>query len=192
MADNGFEAAPARYTQQSRETIDRIRDDAGTWLKEGRYIGLSDDDAVFYAICRAMAMRYDDRQGAKVDPDGDREKARWYHGMALHILGVAGDPREKRPGFTPYAREGRDPTVTCSRLALELLQVGQRQAAQSLVRFMADLVTSLDAMALATGPDPRMGPGPLEGVRCLTLNDYVRRVFLRPMEKVVQTMVEQR
>lgn len=90
--DNGFRAAPARYVQQDRETIDRIRD--------------AMTDAGFVAFCLGTAMRYEDRGGAKGDPDGDAEKARWYRQMIRHVSGDGPDPRADRPGFVPYRRIG--------------------------------------------------------------------------------------
>lgn len=90
--DNGFKTAPARYTQQDRETIDRIRDKLG--------------DEGFAAFCVGTEMRYDDRRGAKGDPDGDNEKARWFRMMAAHVAGEGPDPRADRPGFVPYKRIG--------------------------------------------------------------------------------------
>lgn len=90
--DNGFRSAPARYTKQERETIDRIRD--------------AMTDAGFVAFCLGTAMRYEDRAGAKGDAEGDAEKARWYRQMIAHVNGDGPDPRAGRPGFQPYVRKG--------------------------------------------------------------------------------------
>lgn len=103
----GYRAAPDRYIQQGRETIDRIRDVLG--------------DEGFIAFCHGSSLKYRDRAGAKGDPEGDADKARWYTQMARHVEGVRAlrrktsmpdgeieaiaqpfDPRRGRPNFTPY------------------------------------------------------------------------------------------
>lgn len=90
MSDNGFSTAPERYTTQGRETIDRIRDDLG--------------DEGFRAFCAGNATKYEDRAGAKGDPEGDAAKARFYRQMVTHLDGEAEDPRSGREGFVPYSR----------------------------------------------------------------------------------------
>lgn len=103
MSDNGFDAAPDRYTQQGRETIDRQRDLAFEWARSSAEgLTLSLPDLLFAYFCEAQALRYEDRAGAKGDPEGDAEKARWYKEMAIHVLGSGPDPRANRPGFQPY------------------------------------------------------------------------------------------
>jgi hypothetical protein len=94
VGDNGHTAAPVRYTQQGRETCDRIRDTLG--------------DEGFVAFCRGNAIKYRDRAGAKGDATGDEEKALWYTQMALHVENPAryADPRVSRPGFVSYQRGG--------------------------------------------------------------------------------------
>lgn len=94
MPDNGFTAAPDRYTGEGRETIDRIRDVLG-------------DDG-FRAFCAGNAMKYEDRAGRKGDAVGDVEKARWYRQMVAYLDGEADDPRAGRPGFVGYSRPKGD------------------------------------------------------------------------------------
>ena len=89
MSDNGFNTAPERYTTQGRETIDRIRDDLG--------------DEGFRVFCAGNATKYEDRAGAKGDPEGDAAKARFYRQMVAHLDGEAEDPRSGREGFVPYS-----------------------------------------------------------------------------------------
>ena len=91
----GFDRAPDRYTGQGRETIDRMRDLAHTLFGSG-------GDRVFAFFCLASAMKYGDRAGRKGSADEDRAKARWYVGMARHVLGRGPDPRSERPGFVPW------------------------------------------------------------------------------------------
>lgn len=86
----GFDRAPDRYSQGSRETIDTIRDELG-------------DDA-FVAFCVGTARKYEDRRGHKGDASGDQDKARWYRAMAAHVRGEGPDPRAGRPEFVPYKR----------------------------------------------------------------------------------------
>lgn len=86
----GFDVAPKRYTAQGRETIDRIRDILG------------DND--FIAFCLGNALKYEDRAGHKGDAGIDRDKARWYRAMMLHVGTGSPDPRSNRPGFAPYKR----------------------------------------------------------------------------------------
>lgn len=91
--ENGFAAAPSRYTQSDdgRETIDRIRDVLG--------------DERFLAYCEGNEVKYKERAGAKGDPVGDAEKALWYERMARHMRNPAlsPDPRQYRTaGATEY------------------------------------------------------------------------------------------
>lgn len=88
----GIERAPDRYMASGRECIDTIRDALG--------------DHGFAAFCWGNYMKYLDRDGAKGDPAGDRQKAGWYKAMhdSLVYRGCA-DPRTGRPGFVPYQRQ---------------------------------------------------------------------------------------
>lgn len=90
MSSNGFHTAPKRYTGHGRETIDRIRDELG--------------DEGFRAFALGNALKYEDRAGAKGDPEGDAAKARFYRQMVAHLDGEAEDPRSGREGFVPYSR----------------------------------------------------------------------------------------
>lgn len=90
--DNGFRTAPARYMKDDRELIDQHRDKYG--------------DEAFRIHCLIAADEYEYRNGAKGDPEGDAEKAKWYRMMARHVEGNGPDPRADRPGFVPYQRIG--------------------------------------------------------------------------------------
>ena len=90
MPDNGFNAAPDRYTGEGRETCDRMRDFLG--------------DEGFAAACASNVIKYTDRRGRKGDAHGDMEKAWWWCRMYLHVQGEADDPRAERPGFAGYSR----------------------------------------------------------------------------------------
>lgn len=90
--DNGFRTAPARYMKDDRELIDQHRDKYG--------------DEAFRIHCLIAADEYEYRNGAKGDPAGDAEKAKWYRMMARHVEGNGPDPRADRPGFVPYRRIG--------------------------------------------------------------------------------------
>jgi len=130
MADNGYNTAPERYTDEGLETCDRMRD----------YLG----DEGFAAACASNVIKYTDRAGKKkttaevfvekvraylgplaftralfnafVGPAGnvrtddearflrDMEKAWWWCRMYLHVQGKADDPRAGRPGFVGYSR----------------------------------------------------------------------------------------
>jgi len=96
-ADNGFATTPERYAQQERETIDRQRD-----LFREKALGVDVGDLWFAVFCEATALKYEDRAGAKGDPDGDTQKARFYRMMSAHVHGEGPDPRHQREGFVPY------------------------------------------------------------------------------------------
>jgi len=112
-ADNGFAAAPERYTRQARETVDRMRDGFRARARE-RYVGQGEappdveptaiDEADFWfgVFCDEQARKYEDRAGAKGDPAGDIEKARWWREMSAHVRDEGPDPRHQREGFVPY------------------------------------------------------------------------------------------
>jgi hypothetical protein len=99
MPDNGFNAAPDRYTGEGRETCDRMRD----------YLG----DEGFAAACASNVIKYTDRRGRKGDAHGDMEKAWWWCRMYLHVQGEADDPRAGRPGFVGYSRPVRRNCWSC-------------------------------------------------------------------------------
>jgi len=94
MPDNGFNAAPDRYTGEGRETCDRMRDFLG--------------DEGFAAACASNVIKYTDRRGRKGDAHGDMEKAWWWCRMYLHVQGEADDPRAGRPRFAGYSRPSGD------------------------------------------------------------------------------------
>jgi hypothetical protein len=90
-AQLGFDATPARYNDNpdGRETIDRMFDELiATDLRV-----MWGDDADCYAmtphqeaarkagLCAALALKYEDRAGKKGDPEGDKQKARFYRQM---------------------------------------------------------------------------------------------------------------
>lgn len=89
-ADNGFGSAPKRYMLAGREVVDDLRDRHG--------------DTAFRTFCLLTAEVYEARNGAKGDPVGDAEKARWFHTMTKHVDGDGPDPRAERPDFVPYQR----------------------------------------------------------------------------------------
>lgn len=90
----GFDAPPARYSQNpdGKETIDRMFDEAdrvcanfGTTpgYPTGEPLRLTPNlqRALRAAVCAALALKYEDRKGAKGDPEGDKDKARFYRQM---------------------------------------------------------------------------------------------------------------
>ena len=108
---DGFDRAPDRYMGQERETIDRMRDEAHVLADAivGAGISFTPEklaDLLFAFHCRATAMKYSDRAGAKGDVVGDHRKANWYRAMERHILKNGPDPRAERPDFVPYKRGG--------------------------------------------------------------------------------------
>lgn len=113
----GFDRAPDRYSSEGRETIDRQRDLCHiqaermidmNFFPEGTSINML-ADAMFSAHCNLCAMKYDDRNGKKDDPDQERSKSKWYMQMFHHIFGAAPDPRSSRDGFEPYVRPKGNP-----------------------------------------------------------------------------------
>lgn len=94
---NGWESAPKRYMQSGRETVDVMRD-LCHFLKPGQ------GDDYFAVACAVQALKYDDRNGAKGDLEGDLEKSRWWRAMEKHVRGEGPDPREGRENFTPYKK----------------------------------------------------------------------------------------
>lgn len=98
--DTGFDAAPARYTSGGREVCDLMRDKCA---QMGEIVGVG-GDVLFAAACLTHVMKYVER--AK-NPDNDREKARWWFEMYIHIVseGQSPDPRHRRPDFVPYSRQ---------------------------------------------------------------------------------------
>lgn len=103
---DGRDRAPDRYTRKGRETIDRMRDLAydSEW-EDAFMVGFPVADILFAYHCRATALKYEDRDGAKGDPEGDRAKRAFYNAMADSVLHDGQpDPRSERPGFTPYRR----------------------------------------------------------------------------------------
>lgn len=101
---DGADRAPDRYMKTGRETIDRIRDMA--FRLAGGNIELADQLFAFH--CEACALKYEDRSGAKGDPDADDRKGVWYRAMAAHVRSpeTNDDPRAYRAGFAPYAYPG--------------------------------------------------------------------------------------
>jgi hypothetical protein len=88
--DLGFDAPPARYNNNpdGRETIDRMFDEAETVFDrvfdpDDHWHGLHADPAhaINAALCAALALKYEDRNGKKGDPDGDANKAKFYRQM---------------------------------------------------------------------------------------------------------------
>ena len=105
---DGRDRAPDRYTQKGRETIDRMRDLAYDPEWEDAFsVGFSMADILFAYHCRATALKYEDRNGAKGDAAGDEAKRAFYTAMADSILyDDCADPRSERPDFTPYRAPG--------------------------------------------------------------------------------------
>ena len=97
---DGADRAPDRYMTHGRETIDRQRDLACEQALGHKRLA----DMLFAFHCDATALAYEDRNGAKGDPEGDAKKARWYRQMARHVRAprIHADPRGDRPGFVPY------------------------------------------------------------------------------------------
>lgn len=101
-SETGFDRAPDRYSRQGRETIDRIRD--------------SMTDTEFGAFCRGNAMKYMDRAGMKGVAEADKDKAKWYMRMAMHIKQPSfADPRADRPDFQPYVRQ-QSPVIEAEKI----------------------------------------------------------------------------
>ena len=100
MDDNGWTAAPARYTAKGRETIDRMRD-----LAHAAFDDANTADRAFAFFCLATAMKYEDRAGRKGDALADMQKAAWYVTMADHVLGFGEDPRANREQFAAWAAQ---------------------------------------------------------------------------------------
>lgn len=112
MSDSidGKDRAPDRYMSAGRETIDRMRDEAHVLADAIVAAGIQFDtvdklaDALFAFHCRATAMKYEDRAGAKGDGSADYRKCAWYRAMERHIIRGGPDPRAERPDFVPYTR----------------------------------------------------------------------------------------
>lgn len=107
--DNGFDKAPTRYTQEGRETVDRMRDLVHEAV-DAAFSNHTEEqrqdiaDTVFGIACLTHAIKYQDRKGAKGDLEGDRQKARWWSQMGRSLQGHGTDPRAGRPDFQPYVR----------------------------------------------------------------------------------------
>lgn len=69
----------------------------------------------------------------------------------------------------------------------KLLLEAQATSVGMVFQAMLANLDTLDAQALATGPDPVMGPGPFEGMSCLKLNEYVR-VHVRLTQRAVASL----
>lgn len=107
-SDNGTASAPDRYMSKGRETVDRMRDLVTDEIKYHSWGGRDHLTAAeaWAIVCKAMALKYSDRAGAKGDPDGDAEKKAWWLAMSKSAgsgwRGNPPDPRSERPDFTPY------------------------------------------------------------------------------------------